>query len=176
VALSLFQGGGYRRVMGGEISVRGWLSRASAALVALLHCWLLQTSSAAIPHDTVDIHEVEADQTERMVGQVRCSASPGSLVLVLRSFETSGQSGGASWFAREGRPHQPVMDWWLARGIHEALGDQSRPRARQITSIPSASGPFCPTLCAKRTRWFCCRVPNPARSTARMWTKTSLPP
>jgi hypothetical protein len=105
VALSLFQGGGYRRVMGGEISVKEWLSRASAALVALLHWRLLQTSSAAIPHDTADIHEVEADQTERMVGQVRCSASPGSLVLVLRSFETSGQR----WRSFMVRPARGVL-------------------------------------------------------------------
>jgi hypothetical protein len=35
VALSLFQGGGYRRVMGGEISVKEWFSRASATIAAL---------------------------------------------------------------------------------------------------------------------------------------------
>ena len=43
-------------------------------------------SSAAIPHDTADIHEVEEDQTEWMVGQVRCSASLGSLVLAFLIF------------------------------------------------------------------------------------------
>src|SRR3954463_14456891 len=60
-------------------------------------------SSAAIPHDTADIHEVEADQTEWMVGQGRCSASLGSLVLVLRSFDRHrDKDGGASWFAPRG--------------------------------------------------------------------------
>ena len=43
-------------------------------------------SSAAIPHDAADIHEVEADQTERMVRQVRCWASLGSLVLAFLIF------------------------------------------------------------------------------------------
>ena len=37
-------------------------------------------NSAAIAHDAADIHEVEADQTERMVWQGRCWASLGSLV------------------------------------------------------------------------------------------------
>jgi hypothetical protein len=64
----------------------------------------------------------------------------------------------------------------LARGTHEAPGDQSRPSAGQITSIPSASGPFCPAFSVKRTRWLSRKVLNPARSTALMWTKTSLPP
>ena len=43
-------------------------------------------SSAAIPHDAADIHEVEADQTERMVWQGRCWASLGSLVLAFLIF------------------------------------------------------------------------------------------
>jgi hypothetical protein len=43
-------------------------------------------SSAAIPHDAADIHKVEADQTARMVGQVRCWASLGSLVLAFLIF------------------------------------------------------------------------------------------
>jgi hypothetical protein len=47
---------------------------------------------------------------------------------------------------------------------------------RQTTSMPSASGPFCPAFSVKRTRWFSRSVLNPARSTARMWTNTSFPP
>ena len=43
-------------------------------------------SSAAIPHDAADIHKVEADQTERMVRQVRCRASLRSLVLAFLIF------------------------------------------------------------------------------------------
>jgi len=43
-------------------------------------------SSAAIPHDAADIHEVEADQRERMVRQGRCWASLGSLVLAFLIF------------------------------------------------------------------------------------------
>jgi hypothetical protein len=43
-------------------------------------------NSAAIAHDAADIHEVEADQTERMVRQVRCWASRGSLVLAFLIF------------------------------------------------------------------------------------------
>jgi len=43
-------------------------------------------SSATIPDNAADLHEVEADQTEWMVGQVRCSASLGSLVLAFLIF------------------------------------------------------------------------------------------
>ena len=43
-------------------------------------------SSATVPHDAVDSHGVEADQTEWMVGQVRCWASLGSLVLAFLIF------------------------------------------------------------------------------------------
>ena len=43
-------------------------------------------SSAAIPHDAAGIHEVEVDQTERMVRQGRCWASLGSLVLAFLIF------------------------------------------------------------------------------------------
>jgi hypothetical protein len=61
-------------------------SAAPVALPSLMASPNTDHSSAAIPHDTADIHDVEADQTEWMVGQVRCSASLGSLVLAFLIF------------------------------------------------------------------------------------------
>lgn len=71
---------------------------------------------------------------------------------------------------------RPVPQTSDGRGGFSSSALLSGQNGCQTTSMPSASGPFCPAFSVKRTRWFSCSVLNPARSTARMWTNTSLPP
>ena len=72
----------------GEISVKGGLPELPQPYASSFAGSFATTdhSSAAIPHDAADIHEVEANQTERMVRQVRRWASRGSLVLAFLIF------------------------------------------------------------------------------------------
>ncbi len=71
---------------------------------------------------------------------------------------------------------RPASQTLVGRGGFSSPAILSGRNGCQTTSMPSASGPFCPAFSVKRTRWFSCSVLNPARSMARMWTNTSFPP